>query len=273
MDNSTRQRWQHRLALGCLALMLAVVASSAWLRMAQPRPVCAEWPQCRSASLLPAPIEAAGSPALETAVRSVHRIAASLLLPIAGALAWLAWRSSPLLRMPVGLLLVLALALAALGVITPGSRSPAVLLGNQLGGWLMLALAWRLVRRTAATRAAPTIAPLLRRMVVLTSLLWLLQAAIGALSGAGLHASLPPWHLFIAGIVLSLTLLCGGWARQGPRAREGGALLLLAAMQAVLGIAAVIGAADATRVWVHAMVGAVGLAALFGLLDNADTTS
>jgi heme A synthase len=270
-------RWLQRLALCCLALMLVVVASSAWLRLAQPRPTCIDWPDCRAANALPATPVSAGSPALEHAARGVHRLAASLLLPAAGALAWLGWRASPLLRVPVALLLALALALAGLGVVTPGSRALAVLLGNQLGGWLMLALAWRLVRRSAK-RAAPAAAPAanptwLRRTLALTLMLWLLQAALGALSGAGLHPALALWHLFVASLVLPLAALCGLWTRHGPRALEGRALLLLLVLQALLGVLAVTGHADAARVWLHAMCGAVGLAALFALLDRAGTMS
>ena len=41
--------------------------------------------------------------------------------------------------------LVLALGLSVLGIVTPGSCVAGVLLGNLLGGVLMLALAWRLV--------------------------------------------------------------------------------------------------------------------------------
>lgn len=270
-----RKRWLHRLALCCLALMLIVVASSAWLRLAQPRPACVDWPDCRAASVLPAAPVSAGSPALERAARGVHRLAASLLLPAAGTLAWLGWRASPLLRVPVTLLLALALALAGLGVVTPGSRALAVLLGNQLGGWLMLALAWRLVRRSAM-RAVPAAAPAgvstwLRRMLALTLMLWLLQAALGALSGAGLHPALALWHLFVASLVLALAALCGLWMRHGPRALEGRALLLLLVLQALLGVLAVTGHADAAWVWLHAMFGALGLAALFALLDRART--
>ena len=43
---------------------------------------------------------------------------------------------------------LLALALATLGIATPGARLPAVAMGNLLGGFVMLALCWRLVAST-----------------------------------------------------------------------------------------------------------------------------
>jgi cytochrome c oxidase assembly protein subunit 15 len=53
-------------------------------------------------------------------------------------------------------LLLLALALAALGIATPGTRLPAVAMGNLLGGFVMLALCWRLVASTRPPTTAAT---------------------------------------------------------------------------------------------------------------------
>ena len=44
MDNDRRRRLMRRLAWTCVLLMLVVTSASAWLRLAQPRPACADWP-------------------------------------------------------------------------------------------------------------------------------------------------------------------------------------------------------------------------------------
>ena len=157
-----------RLALAALLLMAVVVVASAWLRLAQLRPDCIDWPGCREAlrpALGTAATGALGSPAALSAVRGVHRLAASTLLLVVVASSWLAWgrrRQTPADTWRSLAMLALALGLAALGVVTPGARSAAVLLGNLLGGLLLLALAWSHCRELAALappRPAPTLRP------------------------------------------------------------------------------------------------------------------
>ena len=73
-------------------------------------------------------------------------------------------------------MLALALLLALLGVFTPGSRLPAVAIGNLLGGFVMLALAARLVR-------APTHRGL-GAVAIAVALLLLAQVVTGAFVSA-----------------------------------------------------------------------------------------
>ena len=112
-------------------------------------------------------------------------------------------------------LLALALALSVLGIVTPGSRAVGVLLGNLLGGLLMLGLSWRLATQLAGW---PISSPRLARWALLGAALWLAQAAFGALSGSG---RMPPrrwrtwrWRCWPAAV---------RWASAGRRARRAAA--------------------------------------------------
>ena len=58
----------------------------------------------------------------------------------------------------VAALLVLALGLAGLGIVTPGSRLPAVAMGNLLGGFAMLAICARLAAVLGAHVLGATLA-------------------------------------------------------------------------------------------------------------------
>jgi heme A synthase len=274
MNETTRAATLRRLAGACVLLMLVVTCASAWLRLGQPRPRCIDWPGCRSAEMPPGPLRAAsalGPPGLQALVRGTHRGAASLVLAASLALAGLA-----LLRRPrqasTGrqslVLLGLALALAGLGIVTPGSTSPAVLLGNLLGGLLMLAWSWRLLR---GLQGAPPPAPA-GAWPWLAAAAWLAQAALGALSGAGVWpgdgAAIA--HLSLALCALPLAGWIGWRARRAGRRAEGLALLGVVAVQVLLGSLAVASAASAPAVLVHNLGAGVGLALLCGLTATRD---
>ncbi|MDO9074265.1 MAG: COX15/CtaA family protein [Rubrivivax sp.] len=268
MTEDRRLLTLRRLAWACLLLMLVVTSASAWLRLAQPRPACVDWPGCRSADR---PAAAAVAPALLGAprvlalVRATHRAAATAVLVMVFAMVVLSWARPP--RRPAAgrlalALLVLALGLSALGIVTPGSRAAGVLLGNLLGGLLMLALSWRLV---VQLHDGPGSSPPLARWALLGAGLWALQAALGALSGGGQFHVVPVAHL-------SLALLAGpcslgvGWVvrRQGGRG-EGVALLWITGLQFVLGAGAAASAATPALVLLHNIGAALGLALLLGL--------
>ncbi|MDP2007062.1 MAG: COX15/CtaA family protein [Rubrivivax sp.] len=257
-----------RLAWVCLLLMLVVTSASAWLRLAQPRPACVDWPTCRgadrpaAAAVAPALL---GAPRVLAAVRATHRGAATAVLLLVSAMVVLT--SARTARRPAAqrlalALLGLALGLSALGIFTPGSRAAGVLLGNLLGGLLMLALSWRLV---VHLHAGPGSSPALVRWALLGAGLWALQAALGALSGSGQADVAPVAHL-------SLALLAGpcalgvGWAVRGQGGRgEGVALLWVTGLQFVLGAGAAASAAAPALVLLHNIVAALGLALLLGL--------
>lgn len=276
-----RDRTLGRLAWAAVLLMAVVVLASAWLRLAQPRPPCPDWPGCRVAMPAAGPVAAAGPAALLPLARAAHRGTASALLLVAIALTVLAWRrraGDPATPAHALALLLLALALAALGVVTPGSRAAPVLLGNQLGGLLLLALAWRLLRRLRhrvsggrpAARALPQPgAGLARWLAAGGALAWLAQAGAGALSGTAQHAAAPVVHLALALVALPLAVAAGWAARQQGRRAEGLALLWLAALQALLGAVSAGGDAAAPLVLAHAAAAAGGIALLAGLTTAA----
>lgn len=145
----SRARNVQRLALACLALLLAVTCLSAYLRHSVAGLGCATWPACYGQgepAASPGAMAVAGQ-AL-TVARMAHRVTATLALLLIIAMVVMSLRARPRLqpqsRLTVALL-VLALSLSLLGVFTPGSRLPAVAIGNLLGGFVMLALAARLV--------------------------------------------------------------------------------------------------------------------------------
>lgn len=265
-----------RLAWGCVVLMVAVTTLSALLRLSHSQPVCPEWPGCRAhpqATHTGSPAHSLASHEAITAARAAHRITATLVLLASLTLVAVCLAGRP--RRPrVGALalrmLLVALALAALGVLTPGSSSPLVPLGNLLGGFLLLALAWRITRllATAPERGAAGYT-WLDHWIRGCASLWALQAGLGVLSGAGggdttavahvlLHLLLLPAIVFVA---------MAAW-RQGLRT-ECTALLAVTAAQLLLGHLAAQQGALPALVLAHNLGAALGFALLFGLAARA----
>jgi cytochrome c oxidase assembly protein subunit 15 len=243
--------------------MLVVTTASAWLRLAQPRPPCTDWPGCRSQSGVQALAATAPAAGLGMA-RVAHRTAASSVLLVVAALVLLALARRPRDAATGALalvLLALALGLALLGIFTPGARHAGVRLGNLLGGLLMLALSWRLLR---GLQGAPAISPPVAIAALAGMLAWLAQAALGANAGAGSGIA-AIGHLGLALLALPLAFGVGLAAtRQGRRA-EGRALMLLAPLQALLGMAGVALAAAPASVLLHNLLAASGIALMCGL--------
>jgi cytochrome c oxidase assembly protein subunit 15 len=173
-----------RLAWPCLLLLIAVTCLSASLRHGATGLGCEPWPACFGQGER----AAAGQPLLVgqalTVTRMAHRVTATLSLLLLIVLALVALARRPRLRREGALasaLLVLALMLALLGVFTPASRLPAVAIGNLAGGFLMVALAARLVR--------PPTHPGLAALAIAVAALLLAQVVTGAfvsVSRAGL---------------------------------------------------------------------------------------
>lgn len=191
-----RQRLIGGLALLAAVLMLGVIAVSAYIRLSQTGVGCSGWPQCqgevlRQALSLGGPTDSAGL----AQARRLHRLLAPAVLLLSVVLILLALLPRPRLHQPARLglvLLSLALLLAALGIAAGRSGLPAVVLGNLLGGFLMLAVAWRLaaVSRTGPDVDAGTGAHAsLRRWARWGLLLLALQIALGGLISATHGAS------------------------------------------------------------------------------------
>ncbi|MDL1867826.1 hypothetical protein FBQ98_00145 [Gammaproteobacteria bacterium PRO6] len=167
-----RQRLLRSLAMLAAALMLGVIGLSAFIRLAH------------------GPLGAADATAPEAAIvlaRALHRVIASVLLVLALTLLAAAL-PRPLLRREAGLALGIVLCtlwLAGLGIAARGSTLPAVVLGNLVGGFLMLALCLRL----AAVAAGRVASPRLRRAAG-----WALPAVLASVVVGGLYSAgaLPP---------------------------------------------------------------------------------
>jgi cytochrome c oxidase assembly protein subunit 15 len=142
-----RKTLLRRMAWLTLCLLLAVTCLSAYLRHSAAGVGCEPWPACfgQGDRAVPGSIVVAGQ-AL-TAARAAHRITATLALLLSVAMLVISLARQPRLSRAGRFSLALvgiALALALLGVVTPGSRTPAVAIGNLLGGFAMLAVAARL---------------------------------------------------------------------------------------------------------------------------------
>lgn len=182
-----RRRMLRRMAQVCLGLVVLIVVLSAFMRHHGAGVGCADWPACygQAANALQAsgPTPAGDGVAL---ARLGHRVAASLALVLILVMLFGCLATRPILRREGRLaaaLLVLALGLAALGVVSAGTPLPAVVLGNLLGGFLMLALCARMVVVAGDPQGRPS-DPLLARMAGLVAILLVGQFALGALVSA-----------------------------------------------------------------------------------------
>lgn len=189
------------LALIAAALTLVVVIASAYMRHAQSGLACNDWPACYARTGV-----SETTPGIALA-RGVHRAAAtavSLAVIVLVALSWRSLRSRPARLAVTGMTIVVALA--TLGVATPGARLPAIAWGNLLGGLALLAVL--AAAHTAAGPAPPADPRSPRMLAIATLVLAFLQAALGGLiaTQSGLLAcpSFPAcddasWHTLISG--------------------------------------------------------------------------
>jgi cytochrome c oxidase assembly protein subunit 15 len=138
-----------KVALACAVLVLAITSLSAFLRLSASGLGCEPWPQCYGQSLRDRQQGVVTPPTgIVTAARISHRIAAVAALLLIIVMVMNTWSKTPVLRregtMVLGLLF-LALFLAILGRWTANAKIPAVVLGNLVGGFAMFALSCRLV--------------------------------------------------------------------------------------------------------------------------------
>lgn len=182
------------LALTIVGLSLVVVAVSAYLRLDAAGIGCADWPACYAQVLAgdPAPLHYGFA-------RLLHRLAASTALVLAGILVWRCLRPQPLLpaaRHAV-LLLLLMLALSAIGFLSADPRRVLVGFLNIVGGLGLVTFSWRTALAAAPTQTfGATAGPLERRLLltlgsVALSAAVVLGAWIGASYAAAACVSLP----------------------------------------------------------------------------------
>lgn len=158
------------LALCVAALMVVTIVLSATMRLSQAGLGCTPWPACFGQAGAQAGAQAVSDTGLALA-RLLHRALAStvLVLVVVLVLATLAMRPR-LVGAGRGALTLLGLTLllALLGVTMRGSTAVPVVLGNLLGGFLMLAFAVRLGAPVASSIrwARPGLALLLVQIVL-----------------------------------------------------------------------------------------------------------
>jgi cytochrome c oxidase assembly protein subunit 15 len=167
-----------RIALAGVLAVLVVIAASAYLRLTAAGLGCADWPACYG-------VPAQDARQSHPVVRLVHRVSASLAGVAVLAIGVLASRQARRFRYELrvtAVLLLLTIALAALGRATPGAALPVVAVGNVLGGMLMAALLWWLA---LGPRPQALDAPArLRALSWAALLLVFVQSALGILTSA-----------------------------------------------------------------------------------------
>lgn len=180
-----RRETLRRLACACALLVLVVTGASALLRQAKAGLACDDRAACYGQDLRRLQQGLAPAATEQTtlaAVRVAHRLAASGVLLLGLTMLMIAAGAQP--RLPrettlTLLLLALAAVLALLGLRSAAARVPAVVLGNLVGGFLMLALCVRLARPAAS---GPR--DVLRGAARLAAVLVVLQVGLGALTSA-----------------------------------------------------------------------------------------
>jgi hypothetical protein len=213
------------LALAAAALTFVVVVASAYIRHAQTDVHLA---------------------------RVAHRLAATGVLALVIGMLLLAWTQRPVWRREGTLALAalaVALALAVLGLVTPGARLPAIAAGNLLGGYAMLAVlaaAWAAGEKDSLPVGT-------RRLAAVALALVFVETFLG-------WARFEAAHVVVAAAVTALGAVAA-WRLRSARPRLAAGIAALLAAGIALGFAVEApGAAVAVAVAHNAL--AAGLVAL-----------
>jgi hypothetical protein len=233
------------------ALVFAVVASSAWLRLAP---------------AVPCPPAGCEGFTLADGVRLAHRVAAMAVSAVALLIAWLAWErrpASPLLRATAIAIVVLVAALAVLGRSSAGTPSPLVALGNLVGGMTLLGACVALA--CAGTLASPPRTGRLHGPTAaatgLVGLAIVLGACLGAASPA-LPAGVQSAHL-AAGWILPIAWagLAGRPGAEPGARRASAATAVLLVAETALATLGPVRADSPFAAWLHNGLAAAALCA------------
>ncbi|HWQ37968.1 MAG TPA: hypothetical protein VNM24_05040 [Burkholderiales bacterium] len=190
-----------RLALLATALVFAILASSAYLRLSAAAGDCAFRPECATRSV----------PSLaRTIARAAHRLSASVVAVVVlliAALGWLRREAGQETRWLALALIVLTAFLAVLGAAARDSYAPAVTLGNVIAGNAMAAIGWWLYLRNRSASPAPRHGRALLAGCAVTAFAISLALAAPAASGAVASLSMG----MTLSIAATLTLLASVW--------------------------------------------------------------
>lgn len=300
-----------KVALACAVLVLAITSLSAFLRLSASGLGCEPWPKCYGQSLRDRQ-QGVTPPAtsMVAAARISHRIAAVAALLLIIAMVMNTWAKQPVLRregMMVLGLLFFALFLAILGRWTANAKVPAVVLGNLLAGFAMFALSCRLVQSASVKPSGS--GPTLSRWAWTGVAVLAVQVALGGMVNAtyaGLSCpellscdtagaswqALNPWHVpgfdaatptnpsgalvqwlhRIGAVGVFVVLLPLGVASWRNGQRVGAAVVLLLAVEAVLGVMLVRGTLALPAALAHNIVAALLMAATLSLAARGETT-
>lgn len=241
---TSENRWIVRLALAGFALVLMIVASSAFIRLS------AGVPEASAAAI--------------GAARMAHRISASiaglLVLAVAGMILTRERRVWPDIAL-ASATLVVTLVLAWIGRYSGPDASAAVLVSNLVGGLALSSLLWSVAARHARADVRPAHDARLGLPFAALGVV-ALQCATGAMAVTE-FARVGPIHHWSSIIAFAL---CAWLGMRLVRARAtrlaGCAVLALALLQAGLGIASLALALPLWLVLAHNVGAALLLAAL-----------
>lgn len=193
-----------------LLFVIVLVSLSAYLRLAHSGIGCADWPDCYGRIGDPPSVSqtissenayqriiAEASQPLAWAT-PLHRFVASILGLLIVFLTMLAFKQKKDRLISLALLLV-TVFLALLGVKSGGLHSPAVVMGNLSGGFLMLGLlGWMLFKDSDNGNTVATSGKLSGKLLGAAVLLLVIQILLGGLTSANFAAtacqSLPDCH-------------------------------------------------------------------------------
>lgn len=268
-DDLARLRHLRHAGWWLAALSLAVVAVSAWLRLAGAGLGCPDWPGCY-ASLL-----TAGAHAPPAVGRMLHRIVATSALLLAVYACWRSMKPTPLPRVmrQAFMLLGLMLLLSAVGIWSSDPRRLLVNFVNLLGGLALVSMAWRFVQATVPDPGAhevPRRAPLLTMGMAMLGATVMLGAVIGAryaalddsVSGLALH-----WLHRICAVLTFLLLGQAALLRREHVAAQ--VMLALLGLEMLLGAMLVLGGFPLWAGVAHNVLAAMLLAASVQLRQPA----
>jgi cytochrome c oxidase assembly protein subunit 15 len=178
------------LNYSALLFTLIIVLLSAHIRLGESGLGCDPWPSCYTLSTFQDTTQGLAIPAGEyLELRALHRLFASLLgisvMIIMLIAVWYRRVISPVL--PI-LMFLVVLFLSILGITTPTRTSPAVTMGNVLGGIALIALIWRQLLALKLTDKAP--GP--HRLALLLSAILGLQILTGVWASANYTATACP---------------------------------------------------------------------------------
>jgi heme A synthase len=180
-----------RISLLATLLVLAILATSAYLRLTATETPCSPSADCAAAQQEVANDATPG----QRFARLGHRLSASTVAVLALLVAFVTWTSrTPLLRRNRGLsiiLLLLVLFLAVLGAVTRSTYTPAVTLGNVLGSNALAGIFWWIWLQMRTDASAMPV-PVRKRHTVLAvaaACLAVLHIAFVALGGIALNSS------------------------------------------------------------------------------------